>query len=56
MMNEKIELTQTPARLTKKQVQDLDAISAAYGGVKRSNLIRMAVAEFIWKHQHLIEE
>jgi len=37
-----------------KKGGDLDAISDAYGGIKKSNLIRMAVAEFIWQHQDLI--
>lgn len=52
-MAEDLELMQITARLTEHQIHDLDAISDAYG-VKRSNLIRMAVAEFIWKHKDLI--
>ena len=54
-MAEDLDLKSITARLTEKQIHDLDEISDAYG-VKRSSLIRMAVAEFIWKHQDLIHE
>jgi metal-responsive CopG/Arc/MetJ family transcriptional regulator len=54
-MNEKIEMKQINIKLSLKQHEDLDQLSYAMGGLSKSNLIRVAIAEYVSKHHELIK-
>ena len=41
--------------LSEKQYEELDHLSKALGNVSRSNLIRMAIAEFLDRNRELIK-
>lgn len=47
-------MKQINPKLTVKQIEDLDKLSKAMGNVSKSNLIRIAVAEYISKHRAMI--
>ena len=43
-------------KLSLKQHEDLEKLSKSLGNVTKSNLIRIAIAEFIHSHNSLINE
>ena len=49
-------MKQINLKLTVKQIEDLDKLSRAMGNVSKSNLIRIAVAEYISKHYNMIQD
>jgi len=42
-------------KLTEKQLEDLEKLSNAMGNVSKSNLIRIAITEYILKYKDLFE-
>lgn len=54
-MKEKSKMLQINLKLTEKQHEDLDKLSKAMGEVSKSNLIRIAITEYLIKYQKLIE-
>ena len=43
-------------KLSEKQLQDLEKLSTAMGNVSKSNLIRIAITEYIMKYKDLLKE
>jgi metal-responsive CopG/Arc/MetJ family transcriptional regulator len=43
-------------KLTAKQLDDLECLSNAMGNVSKSNLIRIAITEYIMKYKDLLVE
>jgi metal-responsive CopG/Arc/MetJ family transcriptional regulator len=43
-------MKQINLKLTEKQLEDLEKLSNAMGNVSKSNLIRIAITEYIMKH------
>ena len=43
-------------KLTEKQLNDLELLSKAMGNVSKSNLIRIAITEYIMKYNVLLED
>jgi len=54
-MNEKLIFKQLNFKLSEKQLEDLEKLSTAMGNVSKSNLIRIAITEYIMKYSKLIE-
>lgn len=54
-MNDKQKMQQINLKLTEKQHQELDKLSKAFGSVSKSNLIRIAITEYLIKYEKLIE-
>lgn len=55
-MTKDVAMKQINLKLTLKQHEDLEALSKALGDVSKSNLIRIAIAEYIIKYQSLVLE
>jgi metal-responsive CopG/Arc/MetJ family transcriptional regulator len=53
-VKEKPEMRQINLKLTVRQHDDLDKLAEAMGGLSRSNMIRIAIAEYINNHESLI--
>lgn len=49
-------MKQINLKLTEKQINQLDELGEALGGVSKSNLIRMAIAELLIKYSELLEK
>jgi metal-responsive CopG/Arc/MetJ family transcriptional regulator len=43
-------------KLTAKQLDDLERLSNAMGNVSKSNLIRIAITEYIMKYKELLDK
>jgi len=43
-------------KLTEKQLNELQSLSIAMGNVSKSNLIRIAITEYIMKYKDLVED
>ena len=56
MSNEKPKIKQLNLKLTEKQLNQLERLSNAMGNVSKSNLIRIAITEYIMKYNDLLEE
>ena len=56
MSNEKPKIKQLNLKLTEKQQNQLERLSNAMGNVSKSNLIRIAITEYIMKYNDLLEE
>jgi metal-responsive CopG/Arc/MetJ family transcriptional regulator len=56
MIVEKVRMKQINLKLTEKQHKDLEDLSLALGDVTKSNLIRIAIAEYIIKYRSLFQE
>jgi metal-responsive CopG/Arc/MetJ family transcriptional regulator len=54
-MNEKPIFKQLNFKLTEKQLEDLEKLSNAMGNVSKSNLIRIAITEYIMKYKDLLD-
>jgi metal-responsive CopG/Arc/MetJ family transcriptional regulator len=54
-MNEKPIFKQLNFKLSEKQLEDLEKLSNAMGNVSKSNLIRIAITEYIMKYNALLE-
>lgn len=54
-MAKKIKYKQINLKLSLEQHGDLERLSKAMGIVSKSNLIRVAIAEYISNHYHLIK-
>lgn len=48
-------MKQINLKLTQKQHEDLEKLSNAMGDVSKSNLIRIAITEYVMKYQDLIK-
>ena len=55
-MNEKPIFKQLNFKLSEKQLDQLESLSIAMGNVSKSNLIRIAITEYIMKYNDLLEE
>jgi len=55
-MNEKPIFKQLNFKLSEKQLEDLEKLSTAMGNVSKSNLIRIAITEYIMKYNGLLKE
>ena len=55
-MNEKPIFKQLNFKLSEKQLDDLESLSNAMGNVSKSNLIRIAITEYLMKYKDLLEE
>lgn len=55
-MKEKIPMKQINLKLSVNQLEDLNKLSKVMGNVSKSNLIRVAVAEYISKHRDMIQD
>lgn len=51
-----IKVKQLNLKLTEKQLDDLELLSKAMGNVNKSNLIRIAITEYIMKYNVLLED
>jgi metal-responsive CopG/Arc/MetJ family transcriptional regulator len=54
-VNEKPIFKQLNFKLSEKQLEDLEKLSKAMGNVSKSNLIRIAITEYIMKYKNLIK-
>jgi metal-responsive CopG/Arc/MetJ family transcriptional regulator len=54
-MNEKPIFKQLNIKLTEKQLDLLEDLSNAMGTVSKSNLIRIAITEYVMKYKDLLE-
>ena len=48
-------MKQINLKLTEKQLEDLEKLSNAMGNVSKSNLIRIAITEYLMKYKDLLE-
>jgi metal-responsive CopG/Arc/MetJ family transcriptional regulator len=55
-MNEKPIFKQLNFKLSEKQLEDLEKLSNAMGNVSKSNLIRIAITEYIMKYKDILKE
>jgi metal-responsive CopG/Arc/MetJ family transcriptional regulator len=55
IMNEKPIFKQLNFKLSEKQLEDLEKLAEAMGNVSKSNLIRIAITEYIMKYKNLLE-
>ncbi len=53
-MNKKTNFKQLNFKLSEKQLEDLEKLSIAMGNVSKSNLIRIAITEYIMKYNELL--
>jgi len=51
-----MKLKQLNLKLTAKQLEDLEKLSNAMGNVSKSNLIRIAITEYLMKYNDLLEQ
>lgn len=56
MMEEKTIMKQINLKLTEKQHKDLEKLSTAMGDVSKSNIIRIAITEYVMKYRSLVQE
>ena len=49
-------IKQLNLKLTEKQLDDSDKLSNAMGNVSKSNLIRIAITEYIMKYENLLKQ
>jgi metal-responsive CopG/Arc/MetJ family transcriptional regulator len=54
-MAEKSTMKQINLKLTEKQHEDLEKLSNAMGDVSKSNLIRIAITEYVMKYQNIVK-
>ncbi|MBU0958336.1 MAG: ribbon-helix-helix protein, CopG family [Nanoarchaeota archaeon] len=54
-MEEKAIMKQINLKLTEKQHKDLEKLGYAMGDVSKSNMIRIAITEYLMKYEKLIE-
>lgn len=54
-MNNETKYKQLNLKLTEKQLDELENLSNALGNVSKSNLIRIAITEYIMKYNQLLE-
>ena len=54
-MNEKPIFKQLNFKLSEKQLDQLEDLSNAMGNVSKSNLIRIAITEYVMKYKDLLE-
>ena len=54
-MKEETNFKQLNFKLSKKQLNELEKLSTAMGNVSKSNLIRIAITEYIMKYKELLE-
>jgi metal-responsive CopG/Arc/MetJ family transcriptional regulator len=54
-MNKKLVFKQLNFKLSEKQLEDLERLSIAMGNVSKSNLIRIAITEYLMKYNDLID-
>jgi metal-responsive CopG/Arc/MetJ family transcriptional regulator len=54
-VNEKPIFKQLNFKLSEKQLEDLEKLSKAMGNVSKSNLIRIAITEYLMKYKDLLE-
>ena len=52
-MNEKPIFKQLNFKLSEKQLEDLEKLSNAMGNVSKSNLIRIAITEYLMKYKEV---
>jgi len=55
-MSNETKFKQLNLKLTEKQLNQLEDLSTAMGNVSKSNLIRIAITEYIMKYKDLLEE
>ncbi len=55
-MEKTTKIKQLNLKLTEKQLNDLEKLSNAMGNVSKSNLIRIAITEYIMKYKALYEK
>jgi len=55
-LNEKPIFKQLNFKLSEKQLDQLENLSTAMGNVSKSNLIRIAITEYLMKYKDLLEE
>jgi metal-responsive CopG/Arc/MetJ family transcriptional regulator len=55
-MGNKTNFKQLNFKLSEKQLEDLEKLSSAMGNVSKSNLIRIAITEYIMKYKVLLED
>ena len=55
-MTNETKIKQLNLKLTEKQLDDLDKLSNAMGNVSKSNLIRIAITEYIMKYENLLKQ
>ncbi|MEN6552923.1 MAG: ribbon-helix-helix domain-containing protein [Methanobacterium sp.] len=53
-MEDKAKMKQINLKLTENQLNQLDALSEAMGSVSKSDLIRIAITEYLMKYEKLI--
>jgi len=51
-----MKIKQLNLKLTPKQLDQLENLSNAMGNVSKSNLIRIAITEYLMKYKDLLEE
>lgn len=56
MMEEKAIMKQINLKLTENQHKDLEKLSTAMGDVSKSNIIRIAITEYVMKYRSLVQE
>ena len=56
ILNEKPRFKQLNFKLSEKQLDQLENLSTAMGNVSKSNLIRIAITEYLMKYKDLLEE
>ena len=55
IMDSEMEYKQLNIKLTEKQLDQLEDLSNAMGNVSKSNLIRIAITEYIMKYENLLK-
>ncbi|MDP2837316.1 MAG: ribbon-helix-helix protein, CopG family [Methanobacteriaceae archaeon] len=55
-MEEETSMVQINLKLTRKQHMDLNKLSTAMGEVSKSNIIRIAITEYLMKYSSLLQE
>ena len=53
-MTSELKYKQLNLKLTEKQLDDLELLSKAMGNVSKSNLIRIAITEYLMKYDRLL--
>lgn len=56
IMEEETSMVQINLKLTRKQHMDLNKLSTAMGEVSKSNIIRIAITEYLMKYSSLLQE
>ena len=55
-MDSEMKYKQLNIKLTEKQLDQLENLSNAMGNVSKSNLIRIAITEYIMKYENLLKQ